>query len=140
MQRFSPFPSLTAVQGNSYDCCHRFYGSPEYPKAIEPDDSAYRVVDKYLFAGADEILSNTAIVDKDGIAVSTAHSRFADDEIVIDDNCTASGVPEGLSCVGFRQKMQRSTSIARCTDNNQTVKTLRLPRSSGYKEGQQECS
>lgn len=110
------------AQGNSYDCCHRFYGSPEYPKAVEPDGSSYRVDDKYLFADADEILSNTVIVDKDGSTVPTANSRFADDEIVIDDNCTASGVPEGLSCVGFRQKMQRSTNVARCTDNNQTVK------------------
>lgn len=51
-----------------------------------------------------------------------AYSRFADDEIVIDDNCTAAGVPEGSSCVGFRQKQQRSGNVARCSDNNQTVR------------------
>ncbi|CAM9623678.1 unnamed protein product, partial [Ectocarpus sp. 13 AM-2016] len=108
-------------KGNSYDCCNRFYGAPEYPMLIDPDQSSYRVVDKYLFADTTEILANTVIVDKEGVTVPTANSRFADDEIVIEDNCTAAGVPDGLSCVGFRQKQQRSTSVARCTDNNQTV-------------------
>ncbi|CAN0212441.1 unnamed protein product [Ectocarpus sp. 12 AP-2014] len=108
-------------KGNSYDCCDRFYGAPEYPMLIDPDQSSYRVVDKYLFADTTEILANTVIVDKEGVTVPTANSRFADDEIVIEDNCTAAGVPDGLSCVGFRQKQQRSTSVARCTDNNQTV-------------------
>lgn len=111
------------TQGNSYDCCHRFYGSPEYPLKAEPDDSSYRAVDKFLFADVDEILANTVIVDKDGVTVSTANSRFADDEIVIDNNCTGSGVPES-SCVGFRQKMQHSDNVARCADNNQTVCTI----------------
>ena len=50
-----------------------------------------------------------------------ANSRFADDEIVIEENCTAAGEPAGLSCVGFRQKQQRSANVARCMDNNQTV-------------------
>lgn len=109
-------------QGNSYDCCHRFYGSPEYPMLVEPDGSSYRAIDKYLFADEAEVLSNTAIVDKEGIAIATANSRFADDEIVIDDSCTAAGVPDGLSCVGFRQKMQRCGKVARCVDNNQTVR------------------
>eukprot|EP00904_Undaria_pinnatifida_P012814 jgi/Undpi1/8663/HiC_scaffold_25.g11128.m1 len=108
-------------KGNSYDCCHRFYGSPEYPMLIEPDGSSFRAVDKYLFADETEVLSHTAIVDKEGVAVATANSRFADDEIVIDDNCTAAGVPEGLSCVGFRQKLQRCSNVARCVDNNQTI-------------------
>ncbi|CBN75306.1 conserved unknown protein [Ectocarpus siliculosus] len=108
-------------KGNSYDCCDRFYGAPEYPMLIDLDQSSYRVVDKYLFADTTEILANTVIVDKEGVTVPTAYSRFADDEIVIEDNCTAAGVPDGLSCVGFRQKQQRSTSVARCTDNNQTV-------------------
>ncbi|CAM9598837.1 unnamed protein product [Scytosiphon promiscuus] len=108
-------------KGNSYDCCHRFYGSPEYPMLVEPDETSFRAVEKYLFADTTEILANTIIVDKEGVTVPTANSRFADDEIVIDDNCTALGVPDGLSCVGFRQKQQRSTSVARCTDNNQTV-------------------
>lgn len=86
-----------------------------------PESSTYRAVDKPIFADPSEILSNTIIVDKDEVNVLTANSRFADDEIVIDDNCTAAGVPEALSCVGFRQKMQRSASKPRCTDNNQTV-------------------
>lgn len=64
----------------------------------------------------------TTVPKQQGVTVPTANSRFADDELVIDDNCTALGVPEGLSCVGFRQKQQRSTSVARCTDNNQTVR------------------
>ena len=89
---------------------------------IEPDGSSFRAVDKYLFADETEVLSHTAIVDKEGVAVATANSRFADDEIVIDDNCTAAGVPEGLSCVGFRQKLQRCSNVARCVDNNQTVR------------------
>lgn len=59
-----------------------------------------------------------------GVAVDIANSRFADDEIVIDDNCTAAGEPEGLSCVGFRQKQQRAANVARCTDNNQTVRCV----------------
>lgn len=88
---------------------------------IEPDGSTFRAVDKFLFADPTEILSNTAVVDKDGVTVNAANSRFADDEIIIDDNCTAAGVPEGRSCVGYRKKMQRSTDVARCTDNNQTV-------------------
>ncbi|CAM9416203.1 unnamed protein product [Hapterophycus canaliculatus] len=108
-------------KGNSYDCCHRFYGAPEYPMLIEPDETSFRAVDKYLFADTIEILANTIIVDKEGVTVPTANSRFADDEIVIDDNCTFLGVPDGLSCVGFRQKQQRSASVARCADNNQTV-------------------
>lgn len=58
---------------------------------------------------------------RQGVTVPLAYSRFADDEIVIDDNCTAAGVPDG-SCVGFRQKQQRSGNVARCTDNNQTVR------------------
>lgn len=53
------------TQGNSYDCCDRFYGAPEYPMLIEPDQSSYRVVDKYLFADTTEILANTVIVDKE---------------------------------------------------------------------------
>ena len=89
---------------------------------VEPDDSSYRVVDKYRFADETEVLSNTVIVDKEGTVVPTANSRFADDEIVIDDNCTAAGVPEELSCVGFRQRMQRCGNVARCVDNNQTVR------------------
>lgn len=57
---------LTArTQGNSYDCCHRFYGAPEYPLLIDPDESSYRAVDKYLFADTTEILANTVIVDKE---------------------------------------------------------------------------
>lgn len=87
----------------------------------EPDSSLYRAVDKYLFAEDTDIMSGTIIVDADGVPVESANSRIADDEIVIDDNCTAAGVPEGRSCVGFRQKMQRSSNVARCTDNNQTV-------------------
>lgn len=55
-----------------------------------------------------------------------ANSRFADDEIVIEENCTAAGEPEGLSCVGFRQKQQRSANVARCMDNNQTVRCIRV--------------
>lgn len=88
---------------------------------IEPDDSSYRVVDKFLYADDTDILSKTVIVDKDGNTVPDANSRFADDETVIDDNCTANGVPES-SCVGFRQKLQRSANVARCTDNNHTVR------------------
>ena len=57
---------LTArTQGNSYDCCHRFYGAPEYPLLIDPDEGSYRAVDKYLFADTTEILANTVIVDKE---------------------------------------------------------------------------
>ncbi|CAN0375993.1 unnamed protein product, partial [Pylaiella littoralis] len=108
-------------KGNSYDCCHRFYGAPQYAMLIEPDETSYRAVDKYLFADTSEILANTVIIDKEGVAVDIANSRFADDEVVIDDNCTAAGEPEGLSCVGFRQKQQRAANVARCTDNNQTV-------------------
>lgn len=108
------------TQRNSYDCCHRFYGSPEYPIQLEADTSSYRAVDKYLFADSTEILSNIVIVNKEGVTVEISNSRFADDEIVIEDNCTAVGVPEG-SCVDFRKKMQRSPNVPRCTDNNQTV-------------------
>lgn len=108
-------------QGNSYDCCHRFYGSPEYPLKTETDTSSYRVVDKYLFVDETEILSNTLIVDQHGNTVPDANSRFADDEIVIDNNCTAANMPDA-SCVGYRHKMKRSANVARCTDNNQTVK------------------
>ena len=91
---------------------------------IDPDSSSYRAVDKFLFADPTEIISNTIIVDKEGANVPQEYSRLADDEIVIDDSCTAAGVPEGQSCVGFRKKMKRSTSVARCTDNNQTVDTF----------------
>lgn len=52
-------------QGNSYDCCHRFYGAPEYPMLIDPDETSYRAVDKYLFADSTKILADTAIVDKE---------------------------------------------------------------------------
>eukprot|EP00752_Nemacystus_decipiens_P006299 g5679.t1 len=108
-------------KGNSYDCCHRFYGAPEYPLLIDPDRTSFRAVDKYRFADTTEVLANTVIVDKEGVEVPLANSRFADDEIVIEENCTAAGEPEGLSCVGFRQKQQRSANVARCMDNNQTV-------------------
>lgn len=77
---------------------------------------------EHRHAGDTDILTNTVIVDKDGNTVEEANSRFADDEIVIDDNCTASGTPDD-SCVGFRQKLQRSTNVARCADNNQTAST-----------------
>lgn len=55
----------TYKQGNSYDCCHRFYGAPEYPLLIDPDETSYRAVDKYLFAETTEILANAVIVDKE---------------------------------------------------------------------------
>lgn len=32
---------------------------------IDPDQSSFRVVDKYLFADTTEILANTVIVDKE---------------------------------------------------------------------------
>lgn len=32
---------------------------------IEPDESSYRAVDKYLFADTTEVLANTVIVDKE---------------------------------------------------------------------------
>ncbi|CAN0104914.1 unnamed protein product, partial [Discosporangium mesarthrocarpum] len=110
-------------KGIEYDCCNRFYGSPEYTLKVTPDDTPYRVVEKSEFADPKEILANVLIVDKFGVAVDAANSRIADDEIVIDDNCTASGVPASY-CVGFRQKMQRSSQVARCMDNNQTVDGL----------------
>lgn len=60
-----PSKKITHAQGNSYDCCHRFYGAPEYPMLIEPDETSYRVVDKYRFADTTQILANTVIVDKE---------------------------------------------------------------------------
>lgn len=56
---------MKIMQGNSYDCCHRFYGAPEYPMLIEPDETSFRAEKKYLFADTTEILANTIIVDKE---------------------------------------------------------------------------
>lgn len=63
--RTRPLHFNETTQGNSYDCCHRFYGAPEYPVLIDPDETSYRVVDKYRFADTTEILANTYIVDKE---------------------------------------------------------------------------
>ncbi len=65
MSNQRPLPFNGTAQGNSYDCCHRFYGAPEYPMLIDPDETLHRVVDKYRFADTTEILANTFIVDKE---------------------------------------------------------------------------
>lgn len=62
---YDAYNTMPSSQGNSYDCCHRFYGAPQYAMLIEPDETSYRAVDKYLFADTSEILANTVIVDKE---------------------------------------------------------------------------
>ncbi|CAM9791198.1 unnamed protein product [Choristocarpus tenellus] len=111
---------IDPCKSRDYNCCHRFFGSPEYTMMSSPDETSYRIVDKTLMADSTEVLANVVIVDKDGVEVDAANSRLADDEIVIDDICTGAGVPHSY-CAGFRQKMQRSSSVPPCLDNNQTV-------------------
>ncbi|CAM9978182.1 unnamed protein product, partial [Phaeothamnion confervicola] len=70
-------------KGQSYDCCHRRYGTPQY--AVDAaGDGSYRVVSKSVFLSATEPVSTGTLVDEFGEDVSDDNSRFADDEVYID--------------------------------------------------------
>lgn len=120
---------MDPCKSNEYDCCMRRFGSPEYPMLLDPDDSDYRLVPKYLHAPPDYILSKTLIVDEDGVAISSESSRFADDHISIDESCMKDGDPVA-ACVGAREMETRSTFIPACMDNNDTVSGI-LPCTNG---------
>ncbi|CAM9467062.1 unnamed protein product [Chrysoparadoxa australica] len=93
-------------KNNRPDCCHRAYGTMEYPMLKTLDTSVFRVRPKYDFADVDEVLQNTFLLDDMGEPVEEDSSRLADDSTVIDDSCTDLGVLDS-SCIGFRQRMVR---------------------------------
>ncbi len=114
-----------------YDCCNNVFGDGEYGVLTESAISIYKLTpptwmkDFPAFGATyDEISSNLNRIDGRGKPLPGRNSRIADDEIIIDEKCTARNEPFA-SCAGSRTRQKKFTAVARCMDNNQTVDSSR---------------
>ncbi len=106
--------------GQSPYCCNNTYGTPEFPVYPDRDSSESRVVPKLVHAPLDHRLEGLVLLWEDQTEVVRSYSRFADDEMEVNDTCLEKGVPDE-ACVKFRQRRLCSSLPLRCTDNNRTV-------------------
>ena len=104
-------------------CCDNKYGSPEYPRYIEPDWSyPYRISARYTMDDT-YIMDNIQMVTEDGVKLEKRNYRRADDSVSIDEECEDYGVPYE-ACSGYRKRQTKFNFDPICKDNNQSVNAL----------------